>query len=324
MISKLGVLLLVVGVLIGVGAYASPQLAILTLNNQDTALSVVSGVPISTSVSAPTGLNPSETISATFMTPETELYSLAPSISGAAGSLTVAGASITPAISTSTYYESISPRGYEARITLTASFTPASAQLGQSLPFVWTASFTATGQLSSGASGATYYSGSVTTYGEYTPPLTDVGEFGISAPGYAFQYITPTTNLTMQFSSYPQSITFYYVENKGSTLGASQIYITVNGAKLVLWSQSPGGTTTTVNGYNAYEVQDSLNAGQYTINGYVTNASSGSAVQLMSIGMGLPTVGPVISSLTLGQEVSMAFGAILAVVGLALIVRRLV
>ncbi len=324
MISKLGVILLVVGVLIGVGAYASPQLAILTLNAQDTALSVVSGVPISTSSSAPTALNPSETISVTFMTPETDLYSLAPSISGAAGTLTVAGTSVATSVSTSTFFESISPKGYEARITITASFAPSSGQLGQSLPFVWTASFTATGQLSSGASGATYYSGSVTAYGEYTPPLTNVGEFGISAPGHAFQYITPTTNLTMQFSSYPQTITFYYVENSGPTSGASHIYITVNGATLTLWSQSPGGTTTTVNGYNAYEVSDSLNAGQYTINGYVTNASSGNAVQLMSIGIGFPTVGPVISSLTFGQEVSMAFGAVLALIGMALIIRRLV
>lgn len=328
MISKLGVVLLVVGVLIGVGAYASPQLAVLTLKTQDTTLSVMSALPNSVSSATPSGLTPSEQVSITFTTPPAMPYTSAPSISGATGSLVVQGTGVSVSVSTIAYPITLSPETYAVKIILTASFTPTSNEYGINLAFVWTASLTATGTfLGQTTASPSVYSGSSTNYGVYAQSLRGLGTFGISAPGYPFQYVTPSSNVSMTFSTFPQTITLYYVETNGATVGESEIYVTINGATVVLWSQVNGPvSTTTINGYQAYYTQDSLSAGKYTINGYVTNASSGQATQLMSIGMDFPTVGTgnVFPTLTLGQEISIAFGAIIALIGLALIVRRLV
>ena len=127
----------------------------------------------------------------------------------------------------------------------------------------------------------------------------------------------------MEFSSLPQPITFWYVELNGTTLGASEVYATVNGVKYVLWDPSLGITaSTTMNGYTAYNTVVHLGAGVYTIDGYITNASSGNNLELMSFGMQMP--GTSVKVLTLNQEVSIGAGAFLAIVGLVLIVRRLV
>lgn len=326
MISKLGAVLLIAGLIIGIAAYAAPPYAILNVEQTNTSLSVMASLPSSTSSSSPTALGPTQQVSIEFYTSQSYVTSN-PTISGTTGSLTVAGQSVSVSTSTSVYETAaISPtlHLYAVKITLTGTFTPSASQFGTSLTFVWTASVTVTGQIYGQTSSTqTYYAGSSTNYGSYEQPLQNLGEFGISASGYAFQYITPSSNVSMEFSSLPQPITFWYVELNGTTLGASEVYVTVNGVQYVLWDPSLGITaSTTMNGYTAYNTVVHLGAGAYTIDGYVTNASSGNNLELMSFGMQMP--GTSIKVLTLNQEVSIGAGAFLAIIGLALIVRRLV
>lgn len=309
MVSKIGVILVVMGMVIFGVAYAFPSLAVLNLQTEDTAMNVVAVVPTSTSSSSPTTLVPSEQLYVTFTTDVSPAFSLAPTITNPGGTLTVAGVGISTTVQASSFVVA-ALKGYEVKLEVLATFTPSSSQLGTPMTFVWTGSVTVNGAL---------FAGTETTYGEYAQPLAGLGEFGISASGYPFQYVTPSTNLTMQFSSFPAAITFYYVETNGKTVGASEIYVTENGVNLVLWSAANGGVETTVNGLTAYKFTESMSAGTYTINGYVTNATSGSPIQLMSLFADIPLLQP---ALTLSQMASMALGAFLAVIGVVMIVRR--
>lgn len=309
MVSKVGVILVVIGMVIFGIAYAFPSLAVINLQTEDTSMNTVAVVPTSTSSSSPTTLVSSEQLYITFTTDVSPAFPSTPTITNPGGTLTVAGVGISTTVTASSFMV-VALKGYEVKLEVLATFTPSSNQLGTVMTFVWTGSVTVNGAL---------FAGTATTYGEYAQPLTGLGEFGISANGYPFQYITPSTNLTMQFTSFPTPITFYYVENNGATVGMSEIYVTENGANLVLWSAANGGTKTTVNGFTAYEFTESMSAGTYTINGYVTNATSGSPIQLMSLFANIPLPQP---SLTLNQMLSMALGAFLVVVGAVMIVRR--
>ena len=309
MVSKVGVFLVVIGMVIFGVAYAFPSLAVINLQTEDTGMNVVGVVPTSTSASSPTTLISSEQLYITFTTDVNPAFSEAPTITNPGGTLTVAGVGISTTVASSSFMV-VALKGYEVKLEVLATFTPSSNQLGTVMTFVWTGSVTVNGAL---------FAGTATTYGEYAQPLAGLGEFGISANNYPFQYITPSTNLTMQFSSFPQPITFYYVENNGATVGASEIYVTESGTNLVLWSAANGGTKTTVNGFTAYTFTESLQPGTYTINGYVTNATSGSPIQLMSLFANIPLTQP---ALTLNQMVSMALGALMMVVGVVMIVRR--
>ena len=301
--SKISSVVLIVGVVMVIASFAvaSGALAILTVNQTDNQLSVMAAIPSSTSSSSPTGLSNTQTLWVEFTTPTSTPYLSSPTISGATGSLTVSSSgtspfstSVTPSISTAIYPTQLSPEYYAVKLTLTYTFNPTSSQTNEAIQFAWSGSMTVTGQMSGQTSStATYFSGSASYYGHYNSQILNPGQFGIAAAGYTFQYITPTSNISMSFSTLPATIDFYYVEVNGVTSGASEVYITVAGTEIVLWNQATGaGTTTTINGYTAYEVQDKLSSGTYTIDGYLLNVSNNQPVQLMSFGMSLPGISP--------------------------------
>lgn len=328
--SKLGIVLIIIGLVMMGAGYFSPAIsekmgAVISVSASSNPLTWVSGIPSSTSSSSPSPILKSDTLTATFSTPVAMPYTIAPTISGASGSLSVSGAAVSVTVSTADYEITTSPATYAAKIVLSASFAPSSTQYGQSLSFAWTATFSANGELVGQTSSSTMlYGGSSTLYGEYAQSLSGLGEFGVSAPGYAFQYLTSSSDIKMSFSSFPQTLTFYYVENNGATVGASEIYITVNGVSYVMWAQSTNGPSTTVNGYTAYDAYFNAQPGQYTINGYVVNASSDKGAQLMSLFTYIPSNNGTISPpLSQAQWDVIIVGGIITIIGVVATFRKI-
>ena len=110
--------------------------------------------------------------------------------------------------------------------------------------------------------------------------ITNAGHFYINT-GSQWVKVTPTAVIKISVSSFPTNISFAYVEDNGSTSGASYAYIISEG----LTYNIPFSNSTTISGYTAYTTHISFpSAGNYTINGYLESSTSGGgSLQLMSL-----------------------------------------
>ena len=157
--------------------------------------------------------------------------------------------------------------------------------------------------------------------------ITNAGHFYIDT-GSQWVQVTPTAVIKITESSFPANISFAYVEDNGTTSGASYAYIIAGGLQYNI----PFSNATTIAGYSAYTIQVPFQtAGNYTINGFLESSTSGGgSLQLMSLtwnsatgtgssnntgGNTSPGTQPPVNYVTLG------FGAVL-VLGGAYLFRR--
>ena len=112
-----------------------------------------------------------------------------------------------------------------------------------------------------------------------TPQLKNVGTFYMVANGKVYNLEgTPTINIST--ITYPVSSTIYYVENHGTTQNLSGIIIKMNSNNLTLSLSNK----TTYNGLPAYALQFNLQAGNYTLTGYLSVLHNNSApIQAFSL-----------------------------------------
>ncbi|MEM4068191.1 MAG: hypothetical protein QXV17_15180 [Candidatus Micrarchaeaceae archaeon] len=336
----IGVVLIIVGVIILVAAYASPSLAIINVNSvaPDSAqLSVINSYPDGSSGS-PSQLQYSTspiTISVEF---ETAAYygTKITSITNVGGTLTANGVALTPTVTHSDI--PIDPQLGTEYITLTLSYSYTPPSPGTTVEFSWSGTITITGQETSyTASSTTTWTGSANYYAYFeNPQMSNLGAFYVSLSGSGTSSsentpieITNSSVITYNVTSFPVVLTVYYVEINGATTYMNEVYVTFSGSssniQLYPVSSSAGSYSTTVDGYQAYANTISISSpGSYTIHGYVkaNSTAGGNTVQLMSFGFDIPQNSSTLPTFTINQIVSMIAGAFLVVVGLIGVVTR--
>lgn len=331
---QIGVLLIIVGLVLTIGAYSDSSLAIINVGTTSLtgSLSPYSDYPSSTSSSNPTMLAYTGSVVSVSMTfyENSVAYESGYTVNSHSGTLMINGASVTPTVITYGYVQTGSY--YYPDVYIDYAYTPTS--FNSLITFDWTGSISVTGTPSTSSSSATtVYTGSATTYAEFTQTITNIGEFyvsayspassGISATSYGLTYITNTSTITYNFNSFPAYLNVSYVENNGVTSNLAYVYITVNG---VTYNLSKNAQTTIL-GYTAWTQQVKItSAGTYTVYGYVVGNSvvNGKSIELMSIIGNFPSLNNTgtLKSLTYAQMETMALGIIITLIGAVFIIRR--
>ena len=111
-----------------------------------------------------------------------------------------------------------------------------------------------------------------------TPELKNVGIFYIVTNGKIYD-VKSVNNISIKASSYPVNVDVYYVENNGTTQNLSSITININTNPYTMSLTN----TTTYDGYNAYVLQITLQAGNYTATGYLYTANNPTPIQAFSL-----------------------------------------
>jgi hypothetical protein len=110
------------------------------------------------------------------------------------------------------------------------------------------------------------------------PELKNVGTFYMVASGQTYN-LANSVNVNITAITYPVSIIIYYVQNHGQTQNLSGIVIAIGSNVYTLSLQNK----TTYNGYNAYVMQLKLQAGSYTMTGYLKVTLSLNPIQAFSV-----------------------------------------
>ena len=181
---------------------------------------------------------------------------------------------------------------------------------------------------------------STTTYGQFpSNAIQGIGHFYVGITLTSLQKITSTSQvLWLNVSGFPTQLYVVYIEDNGTTTNWGSIYFTYSetttsgtvvatNQEVTLATASNGGQATTqftINGntYSGYYAQISISSpSQIVLNGYVTNESSGQAIQLMSIFGNVSTQSQIVS-LNENQEITVAVGAVVFIAGAIWTVKR--
>lgn len=331
---QIGVLLIIVGLVLTIGAYSDSSLAIINVGSTSLtgSLVVYSDYPSSTSSTNPTTLAYTGSVVSVSMTlyETSVLYKSGYTVNSHSGTLTVNGATITPTVVTVGYVD-VSGYYYPT-VYIDYAYTPTS--FSTLITFSWSGSVNITGTASSSSSSATTdYSGSATTYAEFTESMSNLGTFyissyspastGVSSTSYSLTAITNTSTITYDFNSFPAYLNISYVENNGVTSNLAYVYITVNG---VTYNLSKNAQTTIL-GYTAWTQQVKIpSTGTYTVYGYVVGTTSvnSKSIELMSIVGDFPSLTNTgtLKVLTYAQMETMALGIIITLLGAVFVIRR--
>ncbi|MEM4068090.1 MAG: hypothetical protein QXV17_14655 [Candidatus Micrarchaeaceae archaeon] len=325
----ISLVIIVIGVILLVGAYMSPSLAEINVDSVAPStgqLTIISEYP-SGSASSPSQLAYSTTPITVSIEFETAAYygTKITSITNAAGTLTANGVALTPTVTHSDI--PIDPQLGTEYITLTLSYSYTPSAPNTTVEFQWAGTITVTGQETAyTSSSTTTWSGSGYYYAFFAPPhMSNLGVFYVSLTGSGASSsegtpveITNSSVITYNVTSFPVYLNVYYVEVNGQTTYMNEVYVTYSGPSSGTVELYPSGTSTTVNGVQAYENTITISsAGSYTIHGYVQAMSSagGNTIQLMSFGFDMPTTSH-LPSLTLNQITTMIVGAFLIIIGM--------
>jgi hypothetical protein len=159
--------------------------------------------------------------------------------------------------------------------------------------------------------------------------ITNAGHFYINI-GTQWEQVTPTSVIKLSVSSFPTQVTFAYVEDNGTTSGASYAYITVDGAQTNITFTN----SVTINSHTGYTTSITFKtAGNYTIDGFLKSSSTnGGSLQLMSFtwngttgattgGSPPPTNTGNVSGLTYNVD-TLIIGIGITMIGMAVVVIR--
>jgi hypothetical protein len=326
--KRIGAMVMLVGIILIVVAFAVPGLTIVVVGNDYTvSIPSTGSMPSSTSPSTPTtfALNGYQDLGAMWGATITQISDVDTS---GTGSVTVtitdsSGYSVTETMTNSWKLEYL-----ENYLTKTPfEFFSAQASYNFTNPFptqsnVYTFTFTG----SATYDGATFNYETITTYGEF--PLQSVQHLGHFyfqlASNAPVRIANSATTLHYNVSGTQTTFQVWYVEDNGTTTPFTYAYITyqygTTSVQVTLSSQ------TTLDGYTAYTTSPITIPVPTTLylSGYVVaNGAQGSPYQLMEFASnmsGLATLPPI--NLTINQEITIAIGSIIVLLGGLMVVKR--
>ena len=326
--KRIGAMVMLVGIILIVVAFAVPGLTIVTVGNDYTvSIPSTGSMPSSTSLSTPTtfALNGYQNLGAMWGATITQISDVDTS---GTGSVTVtitdsAGYSVTETMTNSWKLQYL-----ENPLTKTPfEFFSAQASYNFTNPYptqsnVYTFVFSGSATYGSG----TFNYETITTYGEF--PLQSVHNLG----HFYFQLASTTpvqiansaTSLYYNVSGTSTTFQVWYVEDNGTTTPFTDAYMIYQYGTTNV--QVTLTTTTTLNGYTAYTTAPITIPVPTTLylQGYVVaNGAQGSPYELMEIASnmsGLAALPPI--SLTLNQEITIAIGGIIVLLGGLMVVKR--
>jgi len=288
---KVSAILVFVGVIFVLIGLVAPTLPAQMITTQGSGLLAFDSVnPNSQTASEPTVFNnPNINIYGIFY--DANIYIGKPTIDQVSGIFEINNVQLTPQITTFDMVQNARLGIYYAAIKVTYNYTTTSTS---EISVYFHYEMYVTGQAGYGNSNTTYsYFGTYTFYGIYKPPiLKNIGNFYISTPSTS-SYTTPTEitessiiNFSATSSSIP--VTFYYVENNGTTTNMSSVYIELNNVNYYLFKNDVFNKTS-VNGYNASYITLNLAPGMYSLSAYVqSTAYKSNATEITSATINMP------------------------------------
>lgn len=145
--------------------------------------------------------------------------------------------------------------------------------------------------------------------------LTNVGTFYYSYDNSSLKQIG-SSNITVVPTTYPVSVSFYYVENNGQTQNMQNVYITYNNAVYQLTK------TTDYNGYTTYITVISVQPSVNVVSGFITPISQAHELPVQAFSTELVADQINFHTQPLFNEYTLIAGGVVVVLGLFMIIRR--
>ena len=297
---KIGTVLMAIGLLAVVVAFAVPSFSIVSAepNGNSSYVSLTSTTPSSTVSTSPTFLPYSsagtESVGATWTISNSYVSSTGLVGGGTSQSVSftsstnqldygLVGGSLTASTGTLTTDISATAVPISSGYAITIhGYVYLTKSVSMTVDDNYAFYFNFTGSFS--VAGTTYnvYGGTSLMYGEMQNTLLNNGHFYMYIAG-AYTEITPTSQISLLPSTFPYTFPVWYVDDNGTPQNQGTVYLQVNGGSHIDFNLN--ATPQTIEGYKAWEVNITFSSqGKYTVNGYATDSITGTPVQLMSIG----------------------------------------
>jgi len=327
-ISYFAIGLILIGALLFGAAYAGHPLTVVTVGNDYTdSIPSTGSMPSSTSSSTPTTFseNGYQNLGAMWSGTISQISSV--STSGT-GSVTVkitdpAGYSATETMANSwtlQYVQNPITKAYSEIFSAQASYNFTNPYPTQSN--VYTFVFSGSATYGSG----TFNYNAITTYGEFPlQSIQNLGHFYFQlASTTPVQIANSATSLYYNVTGTSTTFQVWYVEDAGTTTPFTDAYMIYQYGTTNI--QVTLTTTTTLNGYTAYTTAPITIPVPTTLflQGYVVaNGAQGSPYELMDIASNMSGLAPLPPiNLTLNQEITIAIGSIIVLLGGLMVVKR--
>ena len=173
-----------------------------------------------------------------------------------------------------------------------------------------------TGTGGTGTGGTGTGSGSNGT-GTVNTNLTNIGTFWLATNSTLGNIqLDNKVNISLPENVYLKTVTFYYVENHGTTENMKSLYLVVNNQIYTISLTN----STLFEGHLAYYIKVNLGAGKITVSGFITPSNNLLPIQLFSTLFNDQSI----KQITTVNYITMIFGFGLVGIGLFLIFRRLI